>query len=129
MKHRLLLVLFLAIFGCREAMETPDPNLAPEISGLQIVPEAVCGSADVSFTVSDPNQDMIQWDANMNVSAFGNVEQTSGSGTSGSTITIKFNSTTDFQHRHRVSLTVTARDSAGNEAQPARLEFLIFYPC
>ena len=110
-------------------METPDPNLSPEISGLQIVPEAVCGSADVSFTVIDPNQDMIQWDADMNVSAFGNVEQTSGSGTSGSTITIKFNSTTDFQHRHRVSLTVTARDSAGNEAQPARLEFLIFYPC
>jgi hypothetical protein len=106
-----------------------DPNLAPQITALQIVPEAVCGSADVSFTVTDPNQDMILWEAMMNVTAFGNVEQTSGSETSGRTVTIKFLSATNFNHRHRVVLTVSARDSAGNQAEPARLEFLIFYPC
>jgi hypothetical protein len=116
------------VVGCRTSTET-DTAESPSITGLQIRPETVCGTADVSFTLTDPNRDMIQWEARMNVTAYGDIEQQSGNVSSGTAILIKFNAVTNVNHRHRVTLTVAARDGSGNEAPPARLEFLVFYPC
>jgi hypothetical protein len=124
----LTLFLIATVLGCRTSTEI-DTAQSPVITGLQIAPETVCGSADVTFTVTDPNRDMIQWEARMNVTAYGNVEQTSGNVSSGTVVVTKFNAVTNMNHRHRVTLTVTARDNSGNESPPARLEFLVFYPC
>ena len=70
----LLLLLIPTIFACRHPIET-DPGQSPEITNLQIVPEAVCGSAMVRFTLTDPNNDQIDWEAKMNTDVFGNVER------------------------------------------------------
>src|SRR5262245_35511698 len=120
---RAVLFLFIAtIFACRHPIET-DPNQSPEITNLQIAPEAVCGSAMVSFTLTDPNNDQIDWEAKMNTDVFGNVEQKSGKEASGATVQDRFKASTGTAHRHRVKLTITARDDKGNEAQPAEIEF------
>jgi hypothetical protein len=124
----ILLLLTPTIFGCRHPIET-DPNQSPEITGLQIVPEAVCGSAMVSFTLTDPNNDQIDWESKMNTDAFGNVEQKSGKEASGTTVQNRFKAATGGAHRHRVKLTITARDDDGNESAPAEIEFFVFYPC
>jgi hypothetical protein len=50
----LLLLLIPTIFACRHPIET-DPGQSPEITNLKILPEAVCGSSMVSFTLTDPN--------------------------------------------------------------------------
>jgi hypothetical protein len=127
--HVLLLLLVIpTIFACRHPIES-DPAASPVISGLQIVPEAVCGGAMVSFTVTDPNQNQIDWEAKMNTDIFGNVEQKLGKDASGTTIQDRFKAATGAAHRHRVKLTITARDDDGNEAQPAEIEFFVFYPC
>jgi len=123
-----LLLLIPTFFSCRHPIES-DPAQSPVITGLQIVPEAVCGSAMVSFTLSDPNQDPITWEAKMNIVDFGSVEQTSGKEASGTTVQDRFKAATGASHRHRVILTITARDDAGNQAQPAEIEFFVFYPC
>jgi hypothetical protein len=124
----LLLLLIPTFLACRHPIET-DPNQSPEITNLQILPEAVCGSAMVSFTLSDPNNDQIDWEAKMNTDIFGNVEQKSGKEVSGTTVQDRFKASTGQAHRHRVKLTITARDDKGNEAQPAEIEFFVFYPC
>jgi hypothetical protein len=127
---RLVLALLLipALFSCRHPIET-DPNQSPTITALQIVPEAVCGSSEVTFNLSDPNQDPIQWEAKMNTADYGNVNPASGTESSGTTVQAQFKTVARSSHRHRVILTVTARDDKGNEAQPAVIEFFVFYPC
>jgi hypothetical protein len=124
----LLLLLIPTIFACRHPIET-DPGQSPEITNLQIAPEAVCGSAMVSFTLTDPNNDQIDWEAKMNTDVFGNVDQKSGKEASGTTVQDRFKASTGGAHRHRVKLTITARDDKGNEAQPAEIEFFVFFPC
>jgi hypothetical protein len=124
----LLLLLIPTIFACRHPIET-DPEQSPEITNLQIVPEAVCGSAMVSFTLSDPNNDQIDWEAKMNTDVFGNVDQKSGKEASGTTVQNRFKAATGAAHRHRVKLTIIAHDDKGNEAPPAEIEFFVFYPC
>lgn len=123
-----LLLLIPTIFACRHPIES-DPAQSPQITSLQIIPEAVCGSAQVSFTLTDPNQDPVTWEAKMNTDVFGNVEPTSGKEVSGTTIQTRFKAATGSTHRHRVKLIITARDEAGNEAEPAEIEFFVFYPC
>ena len=93
------------------------------------MPEAVCGSSDVTFALNDPNQDPIQWEAKMNTADYGNVDPISGTETSGTTVETKFKTVARSSHRHRVILTVTARDDKGNEAEPVEIEFFVFYPC
>jgi PBP1b-binding outer membrane lipoprotein LpoB len=124
----LLAILIPIIFACRHPIET-DPGQSPEISNLQIAPEAVCGSAMITFTLSDPNNDQIDWEAKMNTDVFGDVVQKSGKEASGTTVQDRFKGSTGQAHRHRVKLTITARDDKGNEAQPAEIEFFVFYPC
>jgi hypothetical protein len=123
-----LLLLIPTFFSCRHPIES-DPAQAPVITNLQIVPEAVCGSAMVSFTLTDPNQDPVTWEAKMNTDVFGNVEEKSGKEASGTTVQDRFKAATGASHRHRVTLTINARDDAGNEAQPAEVEFFVFFPC
>jgi hypothetical protein len=127
----LLLSIFLALSGCREAQEPVDPIEAPVISNLMITPEIVCAGsgAQVTFLVSDPNGDRITWNAEMNTTQHGNIEQTSGTETSGTTVSIRFKAASGSSHRHRVTLKVDAADESGTKAETSELIFSVFSIC
>lgn len=130
MKKSLLLVCFV-ILGCREAQEPVDPVIAPVIANLSIQPDVVCagGEAQVSFLVTDPNGDRITWNAKMNTLQHGNVEKSTGTEASGTTVSIRFKAASGSGHRHRVTLTVDGTDEGGTKGDPAELTFSVFSVC
>jgi hypothetical protein len=129
---RVLCLIVLSGIGCRESQdEVVNPALAPVITNLTIVPETVCvgSGAQISFTVSDPNGDQITWSARMNTSVHGNLEQTSGTVASGTSVQIRFKAATGGNHRHRVTTTVTAIDQGGSTAEAKEIQFFVFSTC
>ncbi len=127
----LLFCLMWACYGCREPQEPVDPVLAPVITNLRIEPEIVCAGsgAQITFMVTDPNGDQITWNAKMNTLQHGNIEQTTGTESSGTTVSIRFKAAGGPNHRHRVTFTVDASDEQGTEAEPAELRFSVFSVC
>jgi hypothetical protein len=130
-KWFLHLSLFLTLIGCREAQEPVNPVEAPVISNLMITPDIVCAGsgAQVTFLVSDPNGDRITWNAEMNTTQHGNIEQTTGTEASGTVVSIRFKAASGSGHRHRVTLKVEATDEGGTKAQTVELIFSVFSIC
>ena len=113
--------------GGDSGTNAPLPQ-APSITNLKVDPELICvGTAsDVSFVLSDPNQDSITWNAKLSTNIHGTLEKTSGTEPSGAQILVRFKAANSGRHRHFVKITVSATDSSGLQAVPAVFDVYVF---
>ena len=122
-----LLPLFLAGCASDSGTSRPAPE-APQILNLKVEPQTICVStaADVSFELIDPNNDPIGWTAGLSTKIHGTLERTEGTDASGTQMQIRFKAATSGRHRHTVTVTVSATDSSGLQAAPAKFDIFVF---
>jgi hypothetical protein len=124
-----MLPLLLCLAGCNSdsGTTTPGPQ-PPRVTDLAVNPEVICvgTAADVSFNVTDPNQDPVSWSARLSTQIHGILDKTEGTDPSGSHIQFRFKAATSGRHRHFVKLKVNAVDSGGLQAEEAEFEIYVF---
>lgn len=113
--------------GSDSGTNTPVPQ-APQILNLKVDPETICvgTAADVTFDLTDPNQDAITWTARLSTTIHGTLELTQGTEASGTRLQFRFKAATSGRHRHTVTLRVTAVDAGGLQAEPAEFDIYVF---
>jgi hypothetical protein len=123
----LCLCSFIAACGGSDPVQNELPG-APRITELKTDPEVICvGSAsNISFHVSDPNEDPVTWKIELSSNIHGLPEQTTGTNPSGSEVIIRFKAATSGRHQHRVSMTVSGNDPGGLQAEPAKADLYVF---
>ena len=123
----LLCVLFvLLLFGCgRNSDVAPS---APRIVNLRVEPQVICvgTTANILFTLTDPNDDEIVWGAALSTGEHGGVSPALGNVPSGSTVTTRFDAATSGRHNHQVKLKIVATDIGGLQAQPVEIDLFVF---
>lgn len=126
----ILFWLTILILGCSGSDPVgQNPSLgAPRVQNLQIDPDVICvgSAAEITFEVLDPNQDPITWTIKLNTNIHGSPDKTTGTDVSGSHVDVRFKAATSGRHSHRVTLTVSAADPGGLQAEPASKELFVF---
>jgi hypothetical protein len=124
----LFLVFIVGVFmlGCNSGSDVPAS--APRITNLTITPEVICvGSvADISFILTDPNEDEIIGGVGLSTGEHGGVNPSIGNVPSGTTVVTRFDAASSGRHNHQVKMKVVVTDIGGLQGQPAEIEFFVF---
>jgi len=126
MRIFLSILLLIFLLGCgRNSDVAPS---APRIVNLRVEPQVICvgTTANILFTLTDPNDDEIVWGAALSTGEHGGVSPALGNVPSGSTVTTRFDAATSGRHNHQVKLKIVATDIGGLQAQPVEIDLFVF---
>jgi hypothetical protein len=119
--------LFLLLFlGCGKNSDVAPS--APRIVNVRVEPQIICvgSTADILFTLTDPNDDEIVWGASLSTGEHGGVSPALGNVPSGTTVTTRFDAATSGRHNHQVKLKIVAIDIGGLHAEPIEIDLFVF---
>lgn len=121
----LLIPLFIGCGGSDPVRSVPE---APSVTNLKADPNVVCvgGASNITFDVTDPNQDVVNWNLKLSSSIHGALDRTTGTDASGSHISVRFKAATSGRHRHRIFATITATDPGGLPAPAVSVDLYVF---
>ena len=119
-------LFLLLLLGCGKNSDVPAS--APRIVNVRVEPQVICvgSTADILFTLTDPNDDEIVWGASLSTGEHGGVSPALGNVPSGATVTTRFDAATSGRHSHQVKLKIVATDIGGLQAQPVEVDLFVF---
>ena len=126
MKTFLSVFCFLLLLGCGKNSDVAPS--APRIVNVRVEPQVICvgSTADILFTLTDPNDDEVVWGASLSTGEHGGVNPALGNVPSGTTVTTRFDAATSGRHNHQVKLKIVATDIGGLQAQPIEVDLFVF---
>ena len=119
-------LFLLLLLGCGKNSDVAPS--APRIVNVRVEPQVICvgSTAEILFTLTDPNDDEVVWGASLSTGEHGGVNPALGNVPSGTTVTTRFDAATSGRHNHQVKLKIVATDIGGLQAQPIEVDLFVF---